>query len=579
MKESSSDDIRQRLLSISPFWILLLFFFILSGCKVIISGTIGGPHIFVDELAYNQVAQQIYSGALLASNVPYPADPFHPGYSFIISLAYLLTPDKYIAYHYMLIINSLVTSTIIFPSYYLLRSALTTRVALAGAILIALLPSVTLNSFVLMSEALFIPLTIFSIWFVQRSFSSPGLTRWDMLLSFSLATLFFTRAAGISMVIALAVTVILTVKSGEMQYGAQFKKKIAGMIFPGLILHILWIIDQLAMKGTLPKGYSLSSYCSTIIETWSQNPGHFIYVILLHVDYLLLGALIVFPILAICTEKKVLAKLLTISDPERESLGLSTPLNSPAGSYAVISSLFIFLFGVLHMWDLTFTYPLCGRYIDPIIPIVVLGGIIGLNNIIISGNYRHMIVIICGYLIGLTGLTLNIALPFAHEPNNNIAIFYLYSFTSDNIVALLALIIGGVLTAGITFAVKNRRYVLPLLSMFMLLALVSTIPITLWEIQISKKAESLLPFCQEVNTLCPKGETVLWDKSAERRDGDRMIYFTLKFWLGNKVSDEPPRGEKGAPPTWLITNESDPTKAPIDQGFIIIPYQKQTITT
>lgn len=580
MSKLGTDIVKQKILEYNPLYILIFLFVLITIGKVILSSLIGSPQIFEDELAYDIISKQIFTGTLLNSNLPYPPVPFPPGYSFIINIAHYFTLDKYVAYHYILIINAILTSSIVFPSYYLLKSIENRTIAIIGALLISLLPSVSLNSFVLMSEALFIPLTLFSIWFVQRSLSTPSLRIWDILVSLSLITLFFTRAAGLSMIIAFIITLIWVIRTNYVQWDIKFKQKIFVLIFPGLALYIIWIADQLVTKGTLPQGYSITNYIAIIMETWTQNPGHILYVILLNLDYILLGSAIVFPLLALFAERRILnlvrGNQLTRDNNIDAKAGFLTPINSPVGIYCIITSILVFSFGITHMCNLAFDYALCGRYMDPIIPILVLGGIIGLHNIIKSESYIKFFIFGFGYLIGLFALTSVISLPFAHQPNNNVAIFYLYSFSSENIVALLSLAIGTVLLLIISYSVKSNRFVLPLLSLFILFTVFSSVPIFLWEVQISAKTGSLLPFCQEVNNLCSKNSSAIWDTTSEKDEWDRIVFYTLKFWLGDKVSDQREQRFTQIQPKWFITKSTNEKPVVVFQKYYVVPYRDRT---
>jgi 4-amino-4-deoxy-L-arabinose transferase-like glycosyltransferase len=289
----------QQIFKVNPFWILTIFFILLTGVKVFLSTIFISPQIFEDELAYDTLAKQIYTGMLLSSSHPYPPGPFPPGYAFFISIANFLTTDKFIAYHYMLIINAILTSSILYPAYFLLSKVTIRNVALLGALLTSIMPSVTMNTFLLMSEALFIPLAIFSIWFVFESLNRRYPSIWDALTGISLFLLLFTRAAGWSMVIGLITAIAWMVWSSNARPDRSFIQKSLLIAGPLLVLYLLWAANQIITKGTMPAGYSFSYYSNQVFHILIHEPGQLFTVILLHIDYLILGTFVILPFLAL----------------------------------------------------------------------------------------------------------------------------------------------------------------------------------------------------------------------------------------------------------------------------------------
>jgi len=162
---------------------LIGIFFTLIAIKSILTIPLQTPWIFADEAVYDNIAQNILDSTFF-SDLKY-CQTYPPGYSVFLSIAYLFSGDKAVIYHIMLIINTILTSSIIFPSYFVLKKYISQKQALLGSILISVLPAVTLYNFVLMSENLFIPLTMFSIWFLHEAFENNSL-RWDFLAGISI---------------------------------------------------------------------------------------------------------------------------------------------------------------------------------------------------------------------------------------------------------------------------------------------------------------------------------------------------------------------------------------------------------
>ncbi|MDD1728850.1 MAG: glycosyltransferase family 39 protein [Methanospirillum sp.] len=561
-----------------PIFILIIFFIIISGVKILCSALITSPQIFADELAYDTLAKQIYSGALLTSHLPYPPGPFSPGYSFFVSFAYLLSPDKYAVYHYALIINAFLTTTIIFPAYYLLKPVTSRAVAVSGALLVTLLPAITMNTFFLMSEALFIPLTLFSVLFVQRSLSTnePGV--WDVLAGLSVFVLFFTRATGISMVIGLAIAVIWFLKSNRFQIENPTITKLTLLAGPGIMLYLVWIVDQLLMKGALPAGYSISYYSNLVSDALIHDPGHLIYVILEHLDYLLLGSFVIFPLLALMYWYSAIRSPGGGAIHEnRNKTGIEEDQSPPISGifYCTVTSLILFLFTIAHMCNLSYDYSICGRYLDAVIPLIIIGGIIGLNQQISTGNSLRFLKIATVYLIFTWIITNYSMLPFAHQPNNNAAIFYLYTLTAAYIVPYLSILLGIVLVILTAVIIRMQKGMTLLMILIIIIAAFCSLSISIWDIKTTKEYGSLLPFCQSVNQLDTNSKEILWDTASESDSWDRMVYYTLKFWLGDRVT-ELPEGSKPPKDGWLITKKTNEKPVIQYKDYLVVPMKGTT---
>ncbi|PWR72027.1 hypothetical protein [Methanospirillum lacunae] len=577
MPEPTPSSHFSHLVERSSFIILLCLFGVIAGIRILLSGLIVSPQIFADELAYDTIAREIYNGVLLTSHIQYPEGPFSPGYSFIASLAYFFSPDKYVVYHYMLGINAILTTSIIFPAYYLLKSVTSKGIAFSGSVIVALLPAVTMNTYVLMSEALFIPLTLFSVLFVKESLSTDKPGFWDILAGLSIFLLYFTRATGISMIIALVLTLGWMFKTGHFQFTEAIKKKIIFIVGPGLLLFLIWVFDQLLMKGSLPSGYSTDYYITLITEVLTRDPGHLVYVFMQHIDYLLLGSFIIFPILAIIAGYSLIRPIFQIDSPGQQEPDAGKG-SIPVLLYCSIFSIILFLFTLAHMCNLSYEYSICGRYVDAIIPLIIIGGIIGLTRLTQAGDFLNYLKPALVYLIITVIITWAVMLPFAHQPNNNAAIFYLYSLIAGNMIAILTLGIGGLLIILCAGVIKFQKGIIPFLMLIILLTLFSSFVITTWEIQSARSFGAPLPLCQAINNLPGEDMSILWDTSSETDGWDQMVYFTLKFWLGDRVSEL----DQKTQPTgkaWLVTKAKKGEPVLISGDYRVIPYQVRGVSS
>ena len=529
---------------------------------------------------YDALAQEIASGALFFSSHPYPPGPFPPGYPLSVSLSYLLSTGKYAAFQGILVMNAIITSLIIFPAFFILRRFVPAPVSVAGALLVSLLPSVSMHSFFIMSEALFIPLFLVSIWCIMNSFSRSSPSICDLLTGTTLFLLFYTRAAGLSMILAwiLASGLFLFTEREETRW--VLIKKMSFVALPGAGLYGAWITDQIWFKGALPSGYSTHQYLSEGVRILLQDPLHVLYVILLHTDYILLSAFVIFPLLIPGMIRLLSADIQsTFSQGEgrNKATGDRRSPIIPLLVYVSVSAGFIFLFGISHTIQPFFEYKLCGRYMDPIIPVIVLAGIIGLENLVRQKCGRRFVLHSAGYLALLSILTGMVMLPFAHEPNNNLGLYYLYSFSTEYMVPLFALLTGLILGGVIWFTIRIGKGTVITLLLISLIVLTSSLPIFTFIAGTSAKTGSLLPFCQELHDLDTSPGSFGWDRSEEENVWDGMVYYTLKFWLGQAIQDVSP-GTCQSPvrPEWMIQNMKGQNCRISSDDYCVIPVGVQS---
>ena len=214
---------------------------------------------------------------------------------------------------------------------------------------------------------------------------------------------------------------------------------------------------------------------------------------------------------------------------------------------------------------------------DPIVPVVVLTGIIGLYHCIRAGGAGKFLLIAPVYLLVLYAITISVMFPIAHQPNNNVGIFFFYSLTSEYLLPLLSLILGAafmLVTAGV---IRLRKGGIPLILLFILTAIIMTVPIYFFESDSSSKTGSLLPFCQEVNTICTDTGKVLWDTSSEENEWDRMVFFTMKFWLGDRIQEVSTEEDMNRDTNrWMITKKKVQNPVLKEGNYSVIPLKANT---
>lgn len=361
-------------------------FFALVAIKSALTIPLQTPWIFADEAMYDKIAQSILDGTFFGN--PMYCQTYPPGYSVFLSIAYLFSGDKTVIYHIMLVINTILTSSIIFPSYFVLKKYISQNQALLGSVLISVLPAVTLYNFVLMSENLFIPLTMFSIWFLHEAFETNKL-RWSFLAGFSIFYLYFTRETGLVFCIALLVALAFFILNTERGARLKVMKNKVVLVCSFAIPVLAWMIYKIVVASQT-SAYNIDSYSNTLFGAFSDTGSLEMFsTLLLHeIEYLALSGYIVIFTLAILFIIEILLKHIFPGPGDHLEQFCADRIRTLRLIivYALTFSAGLLVITVTHMQKTILStgnqeYLFFGRYIDPIIPTIFILGIIGFGTL------------------------------------------------------------------------------------------------------------------------------------------------------------------------------------------------------
>ena len=185
-----------------PNLLLLLAFLFIVLIKSFISMQFQSPWLFMDETIYAKMAESPFNSNYISAPILY---------SFFLSIAYLFSNDKFVIYHVMLLITIIINSSILFPSYFIMKRYCSQDYAIIGSIAIAALPCLVLYEFSLMCENLLLPLFIFSICLLLEARRTKSML-WISVAVLSVILLFFTKHSGLAMLFGLAASVIFELK-------------------------------------------------------------------------------------------------------------------------------------------------------------------------------------------------------------------------------------------------------------------------------------------------------------------------------------------------------------------------------
>ncbi|MFH1455593.1 MAG: glycosyltransferase family 39 protein [archaeon] len=329
--------------------IILYIVFVLL--KSLLVYFIPAPSAFSDGYIYAEMAQNFFhTGQMLVYGTPVYFYP--PIYAMFLSISYLFN-DMTVVYLVMKVINVLLSTSIIFPTYLLAKEFLSTKKSFITAMLVGVLPSTFAFSSFLMAENLFYPLFMFSIYFVYKSFTSNA-RYWDLFAGVFIGLTYLTKTLGIVLV-----PLVILMFLFNLSWQQSVKKVLMGLV---CFLTVLpWYIGKTSIVG----GYS-----AEIVSINSGNLYVFLTWIVLYLAYLVLSSgvvLFAFSLLNLKTKNKKLKVFMLM--------------------FVLVLGLVLFVAAnhnvhALNTSDLELGefYRSVGRYVEVLLPLLVIGGMIGYQN-------------------------------------------------------------------------------------------------------------------------------------------------------------------------------------------------------
>ena len=237
-------------MKVFPRKVLILFIAILL-LKVIISFGVSNPSVLSDEYIYFKLGESIHNEQTFkvneATDIQYP-----PLYSLIISPAFFFR-DRDIQFKTIQWINALLSSAIIFITYYFAKELINSeKKAFIATLIVALLPSNIIISNYIMSENLFYPISLLTIYLIWKSYKEENI-KWELLAGITLGLCILTRTLGLG--IAIAAGGMIVYKGIQKKSIKEIARKSITIVIAG-ILTSLWILRQWIQTGSvLGNGY------------------------------------------------------------------------------------------------------------------------------------------------------------------------------------------------------------------------------------------------------------------------------------------------------------------------------------
>jgi len=515
---------------------LIFVFLLLIIVKILISSYFRSPWIFADETVYAETARNILHGEFY-SKLKY-CQTYPPGYSLFLSIVYLFFDNSMANYQFMLIINSFVTSLIIFPAYFLLKKYCSEKFSLLGSIFVAILPSVVLYNFVVMSENLFIPLFTFSLWFIIESFETNS-KKWGILAGFSIFLLFFTRSTGIAMIIGFFLALVYyALMQLKLKKPVTILKENSYSVMAFFIPTILWVYYKSKLETTTGE-YNTAAYTSAVFQAGSniQSFTRFLVLFIHEVEFLILASYFIFFVFALYSLYLILRCCPNnFEDSSKLKENQKNMAIKSGAIFFLVSSILLIIITVSHMSLIKspddLYYNIFGRYIDPIVPIIIIFGLIGLYITLNKNSERKKIILLL--IASILPLIFIFAIDFPstyYKFPNMFSIYYIQKVSIFLPVIQFISLFVILLLIFFVLIVYNKK-LWPLFILFLMIISIIGIHSTL-QIQLthSSNIEKINQISQYLITNSNESSRILMAKEDYSHAGGTAIWFGTQFYI------------------------------------------------
>lgn len=389
---------------------LFLIYITITVVKILFTLQTPSPFIFSDETAYVKMAQSLFENrtfSLWGELVGYPL-PLYPA---ILSVAYAFGDgDITTAYPLMKIINAFLSSLIIIPVFLIAKAFLSGGKALFVAFLATLLPASFSFTTTIMSENLFYPLFMFSLFFMMKSITEDNHKKWDILCGVFIGLSILTRLPGLVLLLILAFALLAKGASlflserGDTTTTIKIWKMLRlftdrGCIFlSAAVVAILWFLRNGHHFGFTAKGLTggaigmaggLGGYVGS--QPTTIPTIDFIYWALMHLGYFIFAAgIILFALAMLQTWKNITQK---------------QSKNTQLTAFLLISWIAFLLLLAYCAYQKFHGGPyLMGRYFDPVLPSFIIMGAVGLDSFVATRDFKPLVgtLVVCSFGLAFT---------------------------------------------------------------------------------------------------------------------------------------------------------------------------------
>lgn len=388
--------------------------------KAALTTFIPAPSALSDDYVYAKTAQSLHESFTFSTHntLFYQYPPLYPA---ALSISYLFK-DMRVVYLLMKIINALISTMIIFPTYLLSREFMHEKRALVTAILVSLLPSNFAFSGYIMAENLFYPIFLFAIYLIYKAFTEKSYW-WDFFTGITIGLAFLTRTLGIVLIPIAFLSWIIKMFLQKNRFSDELKKR-AVLAAAFLLVAVPWILRNAAKNG-LSVNSSLGDYPRQVVEGKTTDIGILLLSnaswIFMHVGYMALASGILFFILSIFCIKKMKTrgeKLLVLIIIYISSIISVVLLTSYYNSHSDLG--YAINYKTFTPW---LTGRMMGRYVDYVLPLIIIMGVIGFSIYEATKNKSRSLVKYMVYTAPFIAFSTQVVF-FPLFPVNNISLVH-----------------------------------------------------------------------------------------------------------------------------------------------------------
>lgn len=375
----------------NPFKTLFIIYFLFVTIKIFLTQLYIFPPVSFDSYQYLKMSNSFFHGEnFLIDGLP--SHKYPPLYPIVISPSNIFN-DAILVNRSILIINSFLSSLIIFPSFLLSKEFLKTKKAIIISTFILLLPMNFCFSFLIFSENLFFPIFLTSIYFLYKSIKTEE-KKYMIYTGFFIGLCILTKYSSFS---ALPAILIIFSICYFFKYYESQKPDLKWLILSIKHWIILTIISVIMVIPWLFRNYiyfnssvsgvvGYESFFQMADETLTQSGVQYnIFIdlliqIIIHHGFILLASGIIFLIIGL----KLFYKSFKTKDINTFIFGTIT----------FITIEFFIIMTAFHNLSCTVIWRLNGRYIEAALPLLIIFGFIAYNEITLPKKFPKTLLIL-----------------------------------------------------------------------------------------------------------------------------------------------------------------------------------------
>jgi len=498
-----------------------------------------------DEALYMEIAKNI----LFDFKFNVPGNAYPPGYPLFISPSQIFLPDFNLTYHVVLIINSFLSSLIVFPAYYISRKFLDRNTSIILAFFILTLPATFLYSFTVMSENLFIPLYMFSCWIILEAFSRNTPSCW-IISGFSLFSLYFTRTIGIAAITAFFFLILYDVYQSKEKFSSFLSKWPVALSF-GLPLIAYNLYNTVFMQKAFHisnaanilnagiSGYSSDNYIQVIQEGMFTDLFGFVSlfsrIICNEIGYYFFAGFFIFIIFA----------FFGLYNSMVFHYQMQSKTFNILFWYAIITTIGLIGISSVHLAKSYAPYGytlLMGRYLEPTIPVLIILGTIGyVNYMKLSPMKKNLSVYLCIIFTTIFIVTCIIFPLTSYRWANTISVYHFIRLQNiqvmSGISAFLTLLFLIFIIGIVIIVVRNVKYLIAfgvVLSLIGIVIVYSGPMLSMNHLMAGNMEGS--DQMAVILAVAEKNSVILYDQDLILSSEGKWLFYMVRWWAHEKIN-------------------------------------------